>query len=127
MAVLAAYHHALGDLVFGTRAPWSTSPVTASWCSSTTRADPDAPPRCAMAVRMREGGQRTGRGLAAARLRARVRRDLARVRDLGRIGFEGRYDYGIGTVTNLAARLRAGEPPAILVSQRVMAAPGRGG
>jgi class 3 adenylate cyclase len=40
---------------------------------------------------------------------------------LGRIGFDGRYDYGaVGTVMNLAARLcdeaRAGE---ILVSERV--------
>jgi adenylate cyclase len=43
---------------------------------------------------------------------------------LGRIGFEGRYDYGaLGPVTNLASRLstnaRAGQ---ILVSQRVFAA-----
>ncbi len=40
---------------------------------------------------------------------------------LGRIGFEGRWDYGaIGSVTNLAARL-CGEaaPGQILVSERV--------
>jgi len=43
---------------------------------------------------------------------------------LGRIGFEGRFDYAaIGSVTNLAARLcSAAEPWQILVSQRVMAA-----
>jgi class 3 adenylate cyclase len=43
---------------------------------------------------------------------------------LGRIGFEGRYDYGaLGAVTNLAARLsdEAG-PGQILLSQRVHAA-----
>jgi class 3 adenylate cyclase len=43
---------------------------------------------------------------------------------LGRIGFEGRYDYGaLGTVTNLAARLsdEAG-PGQILLSQRIYAA-----
>jgi class 3 adenylate cyclase len=43
---------------------------------------------------------------------------------LGRIGFEGRYDYGaLGSVTNLAARLsdEAG-PGQILLSQRVYAA-----
>jgi adenylate cyclase len=43
---------------------------------------------------------------------------------LGRIGFEGRYDYGaLGSVTNLASRLstRAG-PGQTLVSQRVFAA-----
>jgi adenylate cyclase len=43
---------------------------------------------------------------------------------LGRIGFEGRFDYAaIGSVTNLAARLcSAAEPWQILVSMRVMAA-----
>ena len=40
---------------------------------------------------------------------------------LGRIGFEGRYDYGaVGNVTNLAQRLSAeAKPGQILVSQRV--------
>jgi adenylate cyclase len=43
---------------------------------------------------------------------------------LGRIGFEGRFDYGaIGTVTNVAARLCAEAADGqILVSQRVFAA-----
>jgi class 3 adenylate cyclase/putative methionine-R-sulfoxide reductase with GAF domain len=42
---------------------------------------------------------------------------------LGRIGFEGRYDYGaVGGVVNLAARLAAeAAPDQILVSQRVQA------
>ncbi len=43
---------------------------------------------------------------------------------LGRIGFEGRYDYGaLGPVTNLASRLSThAEPGQILISQRVHAA-----
>jgi class 3 adenylate cyclase len=43
---------------------------------------------------------------------------------LGRIGFEGRYDYGaVGNVTNLAQRLSAeAKPGQILVSQRVLSA-----
>jgi class 3 adenylate cyclase len=43
---------------------------------------------------------------------------------LGRIGFEGRHDYGaLGTVNNLAARLGSqAEPGQTLVSQRVFAA-----
>jgi adenylate cyclase len=43
---------------------------------------------------------------------------------LGRIGFEGRHDYGaIGPVTNLASRLASeAKPGQILVSQRVWAA-----
>ena len=42
---------------------------------------------------------------------------------LGRIGFEGRYDYGaLGPVTNLASRLSThAEPGKILISQRVLA------
>jgi class 3 adenylate cyclase/CheY-like chemotaxis protein len=43
---------------------------------------------------------------------------------LGRIGFEGRYDYGaVGNVTNLAQRLSAeARPGQVLVSQRVFSA-----
>jgi class 3 adenylate cyclase len=43
---------------------------------------------------------------------------------LGRIGFEGRYDYGVlGPVTNMASRLSTNARPGqILVSQRVFAA-----
>jgi len=43
---------------------------------------------------------------------------------LGRIGFEGRYDYGaLGAVTNLAARLTAHALPGqTLIDQRVFAA-----
>lgn len=43
---------------------------------------------------------------------------------LGRIGFEGRYDYGaLGTVTNLAARLSDEAGPAqILLSRRTYGA-----
>jgi class 3 adenylate cyclase len=42
---------------------------------------------------------------------------------LGKIGFEGRYDYGaIGTVTNLGSRLcDEARPGQILISQRVYA------
>ena len=42
---------------------------------------------------------------------------------LGRVGFEGRYDYAaIGTVTNLAARLcEAASDGQILVTERVLA------
>ena len=43
---------------------------------------------------------------------------------LGRIGFEGRYDYGaLGPVTNLASRLSThAESGQILISQRLFAA-----
>ena len=43
---------------------------------------------------------------------------------LGRIGFEGRYDYGaVGNVVILASRLSAAaEPGQILISQRLLSA-----
>jgi class 3 adenylate cyclase len=43
---------------------------------------------------------------------------------LGKIGFEGRYDYGaLGPVTNLASRLSThASPNQVLISQRVLAA-----
>jgi class 3 adenylate cyclase len=43
---------------------------------------------------------------------------------LGRIGFEGRYDYGaLGPVTNLASRLStSAQPGQILIGQRIFAA-----
>ncbi len=63
--------------------------------------------------------------MAAARPSARLRgRDSLGYATLGKIGFEGRFDYAaIGTVTNLASRLcdeaKGGQ---ILISQRVYGA-----
>ena len=81
------------------------------------------------AVRMAAGDPR--RGARAGRAVAPARHDLALgigiaqgYATLGRIGFEGRFDYAaIGSVTNLAARLCAEAGPwQILVTQRVLAA-----
>jgi len=48
----------------------------------------------------------------------------ARLCEGGRIGFEGRYDYGaLGPVTNFASRLSTeAEPRQTLIAQRVFAA-----
>ena len=85
----------------------------------------DGPARAIrMAVDMRtrlrelaEGWARRGHDLSFA---AGIAQGYA---TLGRIGFEGRYDYAaIGSVTNLAARLCAEAAPwQILVTQRVYA------
>src|SRR5439155_850458 len=50
--------------------------------------------------------------------------DVAGYATLGRIGFEGRYDYGaLGPVTNLASRLSThAKPGQILISQRHLSA-----
>jgi class 3 adenylate cyclase len=126
MSVLAAYHRALGDLVFkyeGTLEHFAGDGLLVFFNDPIPISD--APARAVrMAVRMREAvarladvwqrhGYELGFGVGIARGFA----------TLGQIGFEGRYDYAaIGTVTNLSARLssraKAGQ---ILVSQRVMA------
>jgi class 3 adenylate cyclase len=126
MSVLAAYHRALGDLVFeyeGTLEHFAGDGLLVFFNDPVPI--PDAAARAVrMAVRMREavtelaaGWRRLGYDLA---LGVGISQGFA---TLGRIGFEGRYDYGaIGTVTNLAARLSAQATAGqILVSQRVMA------
>jgi len=67
-----------------------------------------------LAVSWRKLGHELGLGVGIA----------AGYATLGRIGFEGRYDYGVlGTVNNLASRLSShAEPGQTLISQRVYAA-----
>jgi adenylate cyclase len=127
MAVISEYHSALGDLIFrfeGTLEHFAGDGLMVFFN------DPlpceDAPARAirmtvAMRSRMRdvaEGWARRGHDLAFA---AGIAQGYA---TLGRIGFEGRFDYAaIGNVTNLASRLCSqAEPWQILVSQRVHAA-----
>lgn len=124
MQVLREYHATLGPLVFqfeGTLERFTGDGMMVFFNDPIACDDP-AWRAVQMAVAMRR---------AVADLTARWRR---RGHDLdfgvgiavgyatcGRIGFEGRFDYGaIGTVTNLAARL-CGEarPGQILASQRV--------
>ena len=127
MGVLGEYHAALGDLVFhfeGTLERFTGDGLMVFFN------DPlpceDAPVRAIrMAVAMRSrvhdlaaGWQRRGHDLGFG---AGVAQGYA---TLGRIGFEGRYDYAaVGSVTNLAARLcaRAADEQ-ILVTQRVLSA-----
>jgi class 3 adenylate cyclase len=67
-----------------------------------------------LAARWRKRGHELGFGVGIAQGYA----------TLGKIGFEGRFDYAaIGSVPNLAARLCGEAKPAqILISQRVMSA-----
>ena len=127
MGVLAEYHEAIGSLVFahgGTLERFTGDGVMVFFNDPVPCDDP-----AARAVRM-------GLGLrdAVAELAARWRRaghDLALgvgiaqgYATLGRIGFEGRFDYAaIGSVTNLAARLCADARGwQVLVTDRVLAA-----
>jgi class 3 adenylate cyclase len=127
MGVLGEYHAAMGRLILaheGTLERFTGDGIMVFF--NDPQPVPDPAPR---AARMALAMQREVAGLAAGWRRRGY--DLAMgigvaqgFATIGRIGFEGRIDYGaIGTVTNLAARL-CGEAQGaeILVSQRVMAA-----
>ena len=124
MGVLREYHVAMGELIFRFqgRLERFTGDGLMVFFNDPIPC-PDPPARAVrMAVAMRErvdelalGWRRRGHDLGFG---VGVAVGYA---TLGRIGFEGRYDYGaIGSVTNLAARL-CGEaaPGQILISQRV--------
>ncbi len=127
MSVLNQYHAAMGDLVFrfeGTLERFTGDGLMVFFN------DPlpceDAPAR---AIRMAVAMRNRARDLASGW--ARLGHDLGfgggiaqGYATLGRIGFEGRYDYAaVGSVTNLAARLCAHATDGqILVTQRVLAA-----
>jgi adenylate cyclase len=127
MVVLGEYQAAVGDLAHrfeGTLERFTGDGVVTFF--NDPLPCPDAPQRAvrmAVAIRGRVGrlaedwrrhGYELDVGLGIAQGHA----------TLGRIGFEGRFDYAaIGSVTNLAARLCAEAAPGqILVSQRVHAA-----
>jgi class 3 adenylate cyclase len=127
MAVLSEYHAALGELIFtyeGTLERFTGDGLMVFFN------DPiplDEPARRAveMALAMRdrvrtlaEGWSRIGHDLGFG---VGISQGFA---TLGRIGYEGRFDYAaIGSVTNLAARLCAeASAGQVLVSQRVFSA-----
>jgi adenylate cyclase len=127
MEVLREYHTALGELIFrfeGTLERFAGDGLMVFFNDPIPCPDPAAQAvRMAVAMRQRVGelteiwrkrGHHLDLGVGIAQGYA----------TLGKIGFEGRFDYAaIGTVTNLAARL-CGEAAGgqILISQRVYAA-----
>ncbi|KRC92127.1 guanylate cyclase [Terrabacter sp. Root85] len=126
MSVLREYHGALGELVFayeGTLEHFAGDGLMVFF--NDPPPCPDAPERAVrMALDMRDRvddlasgwsrqGHQLGFGVGIAQGYA----------TLGRVGFEGRWDYAaIGTVTNVAARLcAAAAARQILISPRVRA------
>jgi adenylate cyclase len=126
MAVLSDYHAALGDLVFrfeGTLERFTGDGLMVFFNDPLPCDDPaQRAVRMADAMRSRVrelAGQWIGQGHDLA-FAVGVAQGFA---TLGRIGFEGRFDYAaIGNVTNLAARLCAEAAPwQVLLTQRVQA------
>lgn len=127
MTVLAQYHEALGELIHrfeGTLERFTGDGLMVFFNDPVPTDDP-AGRAVTMAVAMRD------RVAALAAEWSRLGIDLGfgigiaqGFATLGRIGFEGRFDYAaIGSVTNLAARLCAAAAPGqILVAQRVVTA-----
>ncbi|HEV8613168.1 MAG TPA: response regulator, partial [Gemmatimonadales bacterium] len=124
MAVLREYHAAMGELIFhfdGTLEHFAGDGMMIFFNDPVPSPDPAGQAvRMALAMRdraaelataWRKRGHQLAFGMGIAMGYA----------TLGRIGFEGRFDYGaIGSVTNLASRL-CGEAAAgqILVSERI--------
>jgi class 3 adenylate cyclase len=127
MGVLSAYHAALGELIHGFEGTLErfTGDGLMVFFNDPLPCDDAAERAVRMAVAMRErvmalasGWSRRGHDLGFG---IGIAQGFA---TLGRIGFEGRFDYAaIGSVTNLAARLcSAAESWQVLVAERVFAA-----
>jgi adenylate cyclase len=127
MGVLAEYHHAIGALVHGYEGTLErfTGDGIMVFFNDPIPCDDAAERAVRMALEIRDavsnladGWRRRGYDLAVG---IGIAQNFA---TLGRIGFEGRFDYAaIGSVTNLAARLCSDAGPwQVLVTDRVLAA-----
>jgi class 3 adenylate cyclase len=126
MTVVGSYHAAVGELIVKYEATvgWFAGDGLMVWFNDPIPCDDPAARAVRMAVEMREamstltaGWRRRGHELDFS---IGVALGYATI---GRIGFEGRYDYGaVGSVLNLASRLcDAAEPGQIVVGRRVLA------
>jgi class 3 adenylate cyclase/CheY-like chemotaxis protein len=126
MTVVGSYHTAMGELILRYEATvgWFAGDGLMVWFNDPIPCDDPAARAVRMAVEMRDAmleltgswrkrGHELDFSLGVALGYATI----------GRIGFEGRYDYGaVGSVLNLASRLcDAAQPGQIVVSQRVLA------
>lgn len=126
MTVVASYHAAMGELILKYEATvgWFAGDGLMVWFNDPIPCDDPAARAVRMAVEMRGAMS----ALTAAWRKRGHELDFSLgvalgYATIGRIGFEGRYDYGaVGSVLNLASRLcDAAEPGQIVVSQRVLA------
>jgi DNA-binding response OmpR family regulator len=126
MGVIGAFHAAMGELIlkFEATVGWFAGDGLMVWFNDPVPCPDPAPRAVRMAVEMRE---------AMAELKTAWRKRGHELdfsvgialgyATLGRIGFDGRYDYGaVGSVMNLASRLcDEALPGQIVVSRRVLA------
>jgi class 3 adenylate cyclase/CheY-like chemotaxis protein len=126
MAVIASFHAAMGELITAAEATvgWFAGDGLMVWFNDPVPCDGAAGRAVRLAVEMREAMSE----LRETWLRRGHDLDFSvgialGYATLGRIGFEGRYDYGaVGSVLNLASRLKdEALPGQIVVSRRVLA------
>jgi class 3 adenylate cyclase len=126
MSVVGSYHEAVGELIskYDATVGWFAGDGLMVWFNDPVPCDEPAGQAVRMAVEMRDAMS----ALTAAWRKRGHELDFSigvalGYATIGRIGFEGRYDYGaVGSVLNLASRLcDASEPGQIVVSQRVLA------
>jgi len=126
MGVIRAFHEAMGSVIleFGATVGWFAGDGLMVWFNDPIPCDAPAASAVEMAVEMRRvmadllpTWRKRGHALDFS---AGIALGYA---TLGKIGFEGRYDYGaVGSVMNLASRLcDEALPGQILVSDRVLA------
>jgi adenylate cyclase len=126
MAVIRDFHETMGNLIVQSEATvgWFAGDGLMVWFN-----DPiPCPDPAARAVRLAVAMRTAMAELSAKWLKRGHELDFSvgialGYATLGRIGFDGRYDYGaVGSVLNLASRLcDEAEPSQILVSKRVLA------
>ncbi len=126
ISILREYHAALGELIFryeGTLERFAGDGLMIFFNDPVPVPDPQARAvRMAVAMRRRVGELSLGWRKRGHQLAFGV--GIAQgYATLGKVGFEGRFDYAaIGNVTNLASRLcDEAKPEQILISQRVYA------
>ena len=126
MTVVGSYHAAMGELILRYEATvgWFAGDGLMVWFNDPIPCDDPAARAVRMAVEMRDAmSELTGSWRKRGHELDFSLGVALGYATIGRIGFEGRYDYGaVGSVLNLASRLcDAAQPGQIVVSQRVLA------
>jgi adenylate cyclase len=127
MGVLAEYHRAMGSLVHhyqGTLERFTGDGVMVFF-NDPVRQDDAAERAVRMALEIRDAVRQLAGGWRRKGYELALGQGIAQgFATLGRIGFEGRFDYAaIGSVTNLAARLCSDAGPwQVLVTDRILSA-----